>query len=442
MGNGQQRLFLEQYATTISTMKYYIIAGEASGDLHGSNLIKALQIIDNQAVIRAWGGDMMAETGAEMRKHYRDLAFMGFLEVVKNLRTILGNMAFCKRDILAFQPDAVIFIDYPGFNLRIAKWLYKYQIKNAFKTKLFYYISPQIWAWHTSRVHDIKKIMDKVFCILPFEKDFYKKYNYDVDYIGHPLLDVVKKAKSEENTLIKSKNTEGPLFSKNLENDKPVIALLAGSRRQEIEAMLPTMLKVVPYFPDYQFVIAAAAAQDLSYFDQFISDKALVIDTNKTVVKKGQTVISSSKTVSDNPKMISNNSKIVSNSIKIVQNKTYDVLKIATAALVKSGTSTLETALFGVPQVVCYKGSAVSFAIAKRVVNIKYISLVNLIMDKEIVKELIQDDFTVENLVLELKKVIENQAVIKKEYEILRGVLGNEGASERAAALMVTYLKK
>ena len=277
--------------------------------------------------------------------------------------------------------------------------------------------------------------MDKVFCILPFEKDFYKKYNYDVDYIGHPLLDVVKKAKSEQNALTKPKNTEGS-FSElkiknselNSQNNKPVIALLAGSRRQEIEAMLPTMLKVVPYFPDYQFVIAAASAQDLSYFDQFIKQEALVIDANKTVVEKGQAVIDSPQTVS--------------NSIKIVQNKTYDVLKIATAALVKSGTSTLETALFGVPQVVCYKGSAVSFAIAKRVVNIKYISLVNLIMDKEIVKELIQDDFTVENLVLELKKVIENQVIIKKEYDILRGVLGNEGASERAAALMVKYLKK
>lgn len=395
-------------------MKYYIIAGEASGDLHGSNLIKAVQKIDNQAVIRAWGGDMMAETGADIRKHYRDLAFMGFLEVVKNLRTIMRNMAFCKQDILDFQPDAVIFIDYPGFNLRMAKWLYKYQLKNTFKTKRFYYISPQIWAWHTSRVHDIKKIMDKVFCILPFEKDFYKKYNYDVDYIGHPLLDVVKKAKSEQ-------NTEGSFFLENIENRKPIIALLAGSRRQEIEAMLPTMLKVVPYFPDYQFVIAAASAQDLSYYTKFI-------DNEKMVINNGQTVI-------DNPQ--SANSSII-----IVQNKTYDVLKIATAALVKSGTSTLETALFGVPQVVCYKGSAVSFAIAKRVVNIKYISLVNLIMDKEIVKELIQDDFTVENLVSELKKAIDNQAIIKKEYEILRGVLGNEGASDRAAALMVSYLKE
>jgi lipid-A-disaccharide synthase len=396
-------------------MKYYIIAGEASGDLHGSNLIKSLQKNDNQAVIRAWGGDMMAATGADIRKHYRDLAFMGFLEVVKNLRTILNNMAFCKRDILEFKPDVVIFIDYPGFNLRIAKWLYKYQnptfwdapvgvvVKNSFRTKMFYYISPQIWAWHTSRVHAIKKMMDKVFCILPFEKDFYKKYNYDVDFIGHPLLDVVKKAKNEP-------YTEGSFFSElkiqnsklNLPDGKPVIAILAGSRRQEIEAMLPTMLAVAPYFPDYQFIVAAAAAQDLGYFDKFLTYP----------------------------------------NVQIVQNQTYEVLKIASAALVKSGTSTLETALFGVPQVVCYKGSAVSFAIAKRVVKIKFISLVNLIMDKEIVKELIQDDFTVENLRSELTKALDNQAIIKKNYEALHSVLGNEGASERAAELMVNYLRK
>jgi lipid-A-disaccharide synthase len=407
-------------------MKYYIIAGEASGDLHGSNLIKALQKLDNQAIIRAWGGDMMAATGADIRKHYRDLAFMGFLEVIKNLRTILSNLSFCKRDILEFQPDVVIFIDYPGFNLRIAKWLYKYQnpsmtnigfgvqLRHNFRTKMFYYISPQIWAWHTSRVHVINKIMDKVFCILPFEKDFYKKYNYDVDYIGHPLLDVVKKAKN-------AVYTEGSSFLENLKKDKPVIAILAGSRRQEIEAMLPTMLKVVPYFPDYQFVIAAASAQDLSYYDQFIG--------SGRNINSGRI---NSPAIDIAP--LAN--------VKIVQNQTYDVLKIATAALVKSGTSTLETALFGVPQVVCYKGSAVSFAIAKRVVNIKYISLVNLIMDKEIVTELIQDDFTVENLRLELTKAIDNQEIIKKNYEILREVLGNEGASERAAALMVKYLKE
>jgi lipid-A-disaccharide synthase len=441
VGGRQQCLLLGSSSTTIGTMKYYIIAGEASGDLHGSNLIKALQKLDNQAVIRAWGGDMMAEAGADIRKHYRDLAFMGFLEVVKNLRTILNNMAFCKRDILEFKPDVVIFIDYPGFNLRIAKWLYNYmsnsnksswgvQVKNNFKTKLFYYISPQIWAWHTSRVHVINKIMDKVFCILPFEKDFYKKYNYDVDYIGHPLLDVVKKAK----------NTEGSLFELEIKNEelspqnqKPIIALLAGSRRQEIEAMLPTMLEVVPYFPDYQFVIAAASAQDLSYFDQFLNNKN---------INSGRI---NSPAIDDHSPSINNHSPSTNNrflNVKIVQNQTYDVLKRATAALVKSGTSTLETALFGVPQVVCYKGSAVSFAIAKRVVKIKYISLVNLIMDKEIVTELIQDDFTVENLRLELTKAIDNQEIIKKNYDILRGVLGNEGASERAATLMIRYLKE
>jgi lipid-A-disaccharide synthase len=442
-------------------MKYYIIAGEASGDLHGSNLIKALQKIDNQAVIRAWGGDMMAGAGADIRKHYRDLAFMGFLEVVKNLPTIFRNLDFCKRDILAFKPDVVIFIDYPGFNLRIAKWLYTYQnptrwnagigvrTKDDFRTKLFYYISPQIWAWHTSRVHQIKKIMDKVFCILPFEKDFYKKYNYDVDFIGHPLLDVVKSELKIKNSKLDAQNsfdTEGSSLELKIKNSKldaqnsfdtegsslelkiknseldaqkykPIIALLAGSRRQEIEAMLPTMLAVTRFFPDYQFVVAAASAQDLSYYDQFLKD--VRIDVRET-----------SKVSLTFP------------NVTIVQNQTYEVLKMATAALVKSGTSTLETALFGVPQVVCYKGSAVSFAIAKRVVKIKFISLVNLIMDREIVKELIQDDFTVENLRIELAKAIDNQAVIKENYNLLRGALGNEGASDRAAALMIQYLKE
>ena len=447
-------------------MKYYIIAGEASGDLHGSNLIKALQNLDNQAVIRAWGGDMMAEAGADIRKHYRDLAFMGFLEVVKNLRTITRNMAFCKRDILEFQPDVVIFIDYPGFNLRIAKWLFNYQkaLKTADfpKIKLFYYISPQIWAWHTSRVHDIKRIMDKVFCILPFEKDFYKKYDYDVDYIGHPLLDVVKKAKNTEGSLdfgfsildfgLTSAETQNPKS----EINKPVIALLAGSRRQEIEAMLPTMLAVVPYFPDYHFVIGAASAQDLSYYSSFIKNASLNFKNNSSDFNNNSSDFNNNLSSSnDNSPHFNNNSSNFDHSlsdfkndsslnitVSIVQNKTYDVLKIATAALVKSGTSTLETALFGVPQVVCYKGSALSFAIAKRVVKIKYISLVNLIADKEIVKELIQDDFTVENLRVELQKAIDNQAIMKKDYAILRGILGNEGASERAAALMIQYLKE
>ncbi len=376
-------------------MKYYIIAGEASGDLHGSNLIKALKLEDKEADIKAWGGDMMQAAGADIRKHYRDLAFMGFLEVVKNLKTILRNIAFCKKDILAFQPDVVLFIDYPGFNLRIAKWAKK----QGFKT--FYYISPQIWAWHTSRVHGIKATIDRMFCILPFEKDFYKKYDYDVEYVGHPLLDVIQPLAANSF----AERTSANKFA-------ATIALLPGSRKQEIEIMLPLMLSVVPYFPDYQFVIAAASSQPLDFYENIVK-KALYTEGCVSIDFK----------------------------VKIVQNDTYNLLKIATAALVKSGTSTLETALFGVPQVVCYKGSNLSYQIAKRVVTVKYISLVNLIADKIIVKELIQNDLNTENLKRELAQAIENKKIIKKDYEILRGVLGNAGASEKAAQLMVKYLR-
>ena len=377
-------------------MKYYIIAGEASGDLHGSNLIRSLKKIDNQATIRAWGGDLMASAGAILRKHYRDLAFMGFLEVIKNLRTIMGNMAFCKKDILEFQPDVIIFIDYPGFNLRIAKWAKQ----QNFKT--FYYISPQIWAWHTSRVHGIKQVVDRMFCILPFEKDFYQQFDYKVDFVGHPLLDVVADAKKEPIDDFKKQN--------NLD-ERPIIALLPGSRRQEIEKMLSLMLTVQPHFRDYQFVIAAASALPLSFYNHFLKN------IEHREIPQGGT-----------------------KGVKIVQNQTYPLLQLATAALVKSGTSTLETALFGVPEVVCYKGSAFSYAIAKRVIKVKYISLVNLISDREIVKELIQDDLTIENLVQALKNALDNQDSIKKDYDILRGLLGNAGASDKTAELMWHYL--
>ncbi|MBL7818153.1 MAG: lipid-A-disaccharide synthase [Saprospiraceae bacterium] len=369
-------------------MKYYIIAGEASGDLHGSNLIKALKMKDPQADIRAWGGDLMAEAGADIRKHYRDLAFMGFLEVVKNLRTILRNMSFCKEDILAFQPDVIIFIDYPGFNLRIAKWAKQ----QNFKT--FYYISPQIWAWHTSRVHGIKATIDRMFCILPFEKDFYRQFDYEVDFVGHPLLDVINNVPQSDLATFKAKNGL---------DERPIIALLPGSRRQEIEKMLSIMLSVQPHFIDYQFIVAAASAHSLQFFDHFLKQ---------------------------------------TEGVKIVQNQTYDLLQHATAALVKSGTSTLETALFGVPEVVCYKGSKLSFAIAKRVIKVKYISLVNLIADREIVKELIQDDLNTNNLISELKKAIDNQEIIKKDYVLLRGMLGNRGASEKTAEWMWQYLNQ
>lgn len=371
-------------------MKYYIIAGEASGDLHGSNLIKGLQKVDSEVEIYAWGGDLMSQQkGVTLRKHYRDLAFMGFVEVVKNIRTILRNIQFCKKDIMAFKPDVIIFIDYPGFNLRIAKWAKK----KGFKT--FYYISPQIWAWHTSRVHGIKASIDKMFCILPFEKDFYQSYQFDVDYVGHPLLDVTQNIAVDEH--FRRDNELG---------DKPIISILCGSRYQEVTAMLPTMLSVVSSFPEYQFVVAGANSIASSVYED-------ILRQSTTAQQFG---------------------------IKIIKNKTYQLLKHSQAALVKSGTSTLETALIGVPQVVCYKGSPISFAIAKRVVKVKYISLVNLIMDKLIVKELIQDDFNTENLKLELQNALSNQENIRKEYDILRGVLGNAGASDKAAELMYQYL--
>jgi lipid-A-disaccharide synthase len=366
-------------------MKYYIIAGEASGDLHGSNLIKALKQKDAKAEIWAWGGDMMENAGAVLRKHYRDLAFMGFVEVVKNLKTILNNIAFCKKDISQFQPDAIIFIDYPGFNMRIAKWA------KLLGFRTFYYISPQIWAWHTSRVHQIKKYIDQVYCILPFEKDFYKKYNYNAEYVGHPLLDVVKNHAYTEGWVPKNKLL-----------DKPIVALMAGSRRQEVERILPPMLSVAAQFLDYQFVIAGAPSLPKAYYDTFLKNQ------------KGH--------------------------ISLVENQTYSLLQHAKAALVKSGTSTLETALFGVPEVVCYKGSNISYQIAKRVVDIKYISLVNLIANKKVVTELIQDDLTTENIAHELRQILDNQAVItdmKKEYIALKELLGTEGAAERTAELIV-----
>ena len=379
-------------------MRYYIIAGEASGDLHGSNLIKALREKDNQAEIWAWGGDMMEQAGARIRKHYRDLAFMGFLEVVKNLKTILRNMEFCKQDIMAFQPDVVIFVDYPGFNLRIAKWAKLHDFKT------FYYISPQIWAWHSSRVHGIKATVDRMFCIIPFEKDFYKKYDYDVDYVGHPLLDVV------------DAHVAKPNFRAFYGLDeRPIIAVLAGSRRQEIDKMLRLMLSVVPHFKAYQFVIAGAPSLPIEFYDN--------------ILKLGKNI-----EYSDIPNPFG------TEGVKIVRNQTYDLLSNAAFALVKSGTSTLETALFDVPQVVCYKGSSFSYSIAKRVIQVKYISLVNLIADEPIVKELIQKDLTEQNLVQALTETIENQIVIKKKYKILRGLLGNNGAAEKTAVLMIDYL--
>ncbi len=367
-------------------MKYYIIAGEASGDLHGSNLIRGLKAEDPDAVCRAWGGGLMEAAGGQLRKHYRELAFMGFWEVAKNIRTILGNIRFCKQDILDFQPDALILIDYPGFNLRIAKWAKSQGLR------VYYYISPQLWAWHSSRVHGIKASVDRMFVILPFEEAFYRKYGYQADFVGHPLLDVIGQAPEE-----------GGFREKNGLDSRPIIALLPGSRRQEIERMLPVMLEVAPAFPDYQFVIAGAPSQEESFY--------------KGIMDKSRAAAW----------------------VRLVSNQSYALLRLAEAALVTSGTATLETALFGVPQVVCYKGSRLSYLIARRLVNVEFIALANLIAGREVVKELIQQDFNPARLKEELAKILEpgNRLRIREGYAQIRERLGQPGASGRTARLIV-----
>jgi lipid-A-disaccharide synthase len=369
-------------------MKYYIIAGEASGDLHGSNLMKELFKQDPNAEIRFWGGDLMQATGGTLVKHYRELAFMGFAEVVQNLRTILNNIKFCKADIKAFNPDVLIFIDYPGFNMRIAEWAKKQEIPTH------YYISPQIWAWKENRIKAIRRDVDHMYIILPFEKDFYeKKHNYAVEFVGHPLIDAIRNRKPTDTEQFKKDH--------NLDS-RPVIALLPGSRKQEITKMLSLMLSVVDNFPDYQFVIAGAPAQEYSFYQQFLTNER----------------------------------------VHFVSNKTYDLLSIAHAALVTSGTATLETALFKVPEVVCYKGNWISYQIAKRVITLKYISLVNLIMDKEVVKELIQDDLNKKNINNELQKLLtpEYRQNLLNQYDLLEEKLGGAGASYKTANLIIKHL--
>ena len=373
-------------------MRYYIIAGEASGDLHGSNLIKELKKMDTMATVRCWGGDLMQQAGGDLVKHYRDLAFMGFIEVVMNLGTIMKNLRFCKDDILRFQPDVLILIDYPGFNLRIAEWARKQGLK------VIYYISPQVWAWKENRVKLIKESVDKMLVILPFEKQFYKKWNYEVEYVGHPLIEVVDQAKASVNGI--HPTIDSPL------NEKNVIAILPGSRKQEVEKKLPLMLEASTHFPDHHFIVAKASSLDDSFYEQLMDSY---------------------------PK------------VRSVRNKTYSLLMQAKAALVTSGTATLETALFGVPQVVCYKGSNISYQIAKRLVKIKYISLVNLILDKPVVKELIQHDLTVRNIQTELNRLLHDQpalATMKEDYRVLWQLLSEGGhASAKAARIITDFVK-
>lgn len=370
-------------------MKYYIIAGEASGDLHGSNLMKALLKEDAAAEIRFWGGDLMQKAGGTLVKHYRELAFMGFIEVVFNLKTILDNIKFCKKDIENFNPDVIIFIDYPGFNMRIAKWAKEKGIKTH------YYISPQIWAWKENRIKDIKRDFDKLYVILPFEKDFYeKKHHFPVEFVGHPLIDAINSRTPMDDATFRKEN--------NLD-EKPIIALLPGSRKQEISKMLSLMLSVVKDFPNYQFVIAGAPSQEYSFYSQFLQNE----------------------------------------NVHFIANKTYDLLSVSHAALVTSGTATLETALFKVPEVVCYKGSWASYQIAKRIITLKFISLVNLIMDREVVTELIQDECNPKNIRKELEKLLEpnyrNQLL--KQYDELEEKLGGIGASAKTAKMIVDNVK-
>ena len=369
-------------------MKYYILVGEASGDLHASNLMKSIYKEDEAAEIRFWGGDLMKQVGGTLVSHYKERAFMGFAEVIMNLKKILGFMSFCKQDIAAFKPDVLILIDNSGFNLRIAKWA-KTQ---GFKTH--YYISPQVWASRAGRVEAIKRDVDAMYTILPFEKEFYKKYNYDAHFVGHPLIDGIEGRAQIDETSFRKEFDLG---------DKKIIALLPGSRKQEITKMLSVMLTMVAKFTDYQFVVAGAPSQTTSFYKTFIGTK----------------------------------------NVKFITNRTYDLLSVSYAAIVASGTATLETALFKVPQVVCYKGSWLSYQIAKRIITLKFISLVNLIMDKEVVTELIQDDFNEGNLQKELTKILNpniREALFLNYFE-LEKKLGGKGASQKVASLIVAATK-
>ncbi|OQX97895.1 MAG: lipid-A-disaccharide synthase [Bacteroidetes bacterium 4572_128] len=372
-------------------MKYYIIVGEASGDLHASNLMKSLKKIDKNPKFRYFGGDKMKEQGGKLVKHYKKMSFMGIWEVILNLKTIFNNLKFCKKDIKNYQADAVILVDYAGFNLKIAKFI-------NLKTKVFYYISPKIWAWNQSRAKIIKKYVNKMFVIFPFEIDFYKKYNYKVDFVGNPIIDEIEKFK--KNSQISKKKF---LEENNLENKK-IISILAGSRKQEIEKNLPIMLEVIPFYKDFQFVIAAAPSIEKKFYKKFIENK----------------------------------------DVKIFFNKTYQILQFSYASLVTSGTATLETALFSVPQIACYKTSFLTYIIGKSIVKIPYFSLVNIVMNEEIIRELLQKNMKKEILKIELDKILfsKKRDEILKNYKILKEKIGETGASDRTAKIIFENLKK
>lgn len=375
-------------------MKYYLIVGEASGDLHASNLMRALQHEDPQAEFRFFGGDLMKAVGGTCVKHYRELAYMGFIPVLLHLRTIFRNMDFCKKDVEAWQPDVLILVDYPGFNLKIAEY-----IKRHTQIPVYYYISPKIWAWKEYRIKNIKRDVDELFSILPFEVDFFKKHQYPIHYVGNPCVDAVDDFRR------KGQETFSEFITANGLEDKPIIALLAGSRRQEIKDNLTRMIEAARSFPQYQFVVAGAPGIEPDFYKRYIDS-----------------------------------------STKIVFGQTYRLLQQAEAALVTSGTATLETALFRVPQVVCYyisAGKLVSF-LRRHILKVKYISLVNLIADREAVTELVADGMTVSNIKKELAKIISGgsgRSRMLSEYDRLIGILGEPGASERAAAQITALLK-
>ena len=381
----------------IHPMKYYVIAGERSGDLHAANLIKALKAEDPQAQFRAWGGEGVQLAGAELVTHYRQMAFMGFLEVIKNLRTISGFLKTCRQDILAWQPDVVILVDYAGFNMRIAKFCKRHGIRT------FYYISPKVWAWNQNRAYKIKANVDRMFVIFPFEKDFYNRFGYDVDYVGNPLLDEISAFTPNADFL----NSNGL-------SPKPIIALLPGSRHQEVEKMLVLMVQAAQLLEaklpgKYQFVVAGVGNLPQTLYNRIVS-----FENAKPTL-----------------------------SVSVVYDQSYDLLSHATSALVTSGTATLETALFGVPQVVCYRTSGFSYRIAKALIKVKYLSLVNIIADSPIVPELIQDELTPQNSILELSQTLpgapQREAQLEG-YRKLKELLGEPGASQRTAKLMVEYL--
>jgi lipid-A-disaccharide synthase len=373
----------------VKNKKLYIIAGEASGDLHGGNLVKALKA-KALLEIRGWGGDRMEAAGATIVKHYRELAFMGFAEVIMNIRTILRNFKTCKADIEAFGPDAIILIDYPGFNLRMAEWAHSRGIK------VYYYISPQIWAWKQSRVEKVKKFVDRMFCVLPFEQAFYARFGYSADFVGHPLLDELQHTRADSDSD----------FRKRLGiEEAPIIGLFPGSRKQEISTMLPVMLDAARHFPDHVCVIAGAPGQTKDTYAPYLSD----------------------------------------HKVKLAFGETYSIMRYARAGLVTSGTATLEAGLFKLPQAVCYKGNAISYAIARRLVKVKYISLVNLVLDRPAVRELIQHDMTAGMLRDTLAALLHDTPERKhllEEYDALAVALGGGGASERTANEVLKSLEQ